>query len=193
MPATFLRHISRRTSAQDTTSARTIAPGLLPSTIGCLDSRVSKRTPPRSSDLRKICMNPLYLKSLPSKIWRDWKNERSKNCRDRFSQMRADFFNALALLHSTAENSTEKLRRMLDACIERKRGRTLAARMPRTFLHEGPATRRRREDDASRAANRPTADVSAREECCNDEDVPRISIPDEGSPADGTVCKVFLD
>lgn len=29
------------------------------------------------------------------------------------------------------------------------------------------------------------------ENCCDDQSVPRISIPDEGS-ADGTVCKVFF-
>lgn len=50
-----------------------------------------------------------------------------------------DLFDALALLHSTERGSAEELRRMLDACIERKHGpgKTLAARMPKRFLqHE---------------------------------------------------------
>lgn len=142
-----------------------------------------------------------------------------------------DFFNALALLHSTAENSAEKLRRMLDACIEKTygRGKTLSVRMPKKFLQKfelyddaSPATRisRRREYAQGRAMKREIVDDSESaslleadvaeniayrratdrkvleitlEECCNDEDVPRISIPDEGLSAEGIVCKVFLD
>ncbi|KZC08095.1 PREDICTED: integrator complex subunit 12-like [Dufourea novaeangliae] len=47
-----------------------------------------------------------------------------------------DFFNALALLHSTDDDSAEKLRKMLDAIIERKYGfdKTLMARMPQKFV-----------------------------------------------------------
>ncbi|XP_014482328.1 PREDICTED: integrator complex subunit 12-like [Dinoponera quadriceps] len=144
------------------------------------------------------------------------------------SDIDQDFFNALALLHSTAENSTEKLRRLLDTCIEKKygRGKTLAARMPKGFLQNvelrdnaTPATRtsRKREYMQGRTMKRKFVDGSetvpflevdvaennvncravdvkvfevAYEECSNDEDVPRISIPDEGLSADGTVCKI---
>ncbi|XP_011137305.1 integrator complex subunit 12-like [Harpegnathos saltator] len=137
------------------------------------------------------------------------------------SDIDKDFFNALALLHSTAENSTEELRRMLDACIERKhgRGKTLAARMPKRFLHNielhddaTSATRttmRREVAEGSGTASPFAVDLTeniasggtcravdakafevAYEECCNDEDVPRISIPDEGLSVDGAVCKI---
>ncbi|XP_076645551.1 uncharacterized protein LOC143355000 [Halictus rubicundus] len=46
-----------------------------------------------------------------------------------------DFFNALALLHSTDEDSADKLRKMLDASIEKKLGfdRTLRARVPKRY------------------------------------------------------------
>lgn len=52
------------------------------------------------------------------------------------SDIDEDLLDALALLHSTEQDSAEKLRRMLDACIKRKHGleKTLAARMPKRFL-----------------------------------------------------------
>ncbi|CAL1684271.1 unnamed protein product [Lasius platythorax] len=138
-----------------------------------------------------------------------------------------DFFNALALLHSTDENSAEKLRRMLDACIEKKYGpgKTLAARMPRRFLQntdeaiasiriskkrdyvqgrcvetmeneiwDGSEVVSLLESDVTeKITNHQTADIKVfeinYEDCCDDQNVPRISIPDEGS-ADGTVCKI---
>ncbi|TGZ48878.1 Integrator complex subunit 12 [Temnothorax longispinosus] len=52
------------------------------------------------------------------------------------SDIDEDLLDALALLHSTERDSEEKLRRMLDTCIERKHGieKTLAARMPKRFL-----------------------------------------------------------
>lgn len=146
------------------------------------------------------------------------------------SDIDKEFSNALALLHSIAENSAEKLRRMLDACIEKKhgRGKTLAVRMPRGFLQSvelhddaapttrtssrceyapGRTTRREIEKMDSpentrlpvgeNIADRRAADVEALEvafeEYRNDEDVPRISIPDEGLTADGNVCKVLLN
>lgn len=140
-----------------------------------------------------------------------------------------DLFDALALLHSTDENSAEKLRRMLDACIEKKYGRdkTLAARMPRRFLQNtddviasmriskkrdhvpGRCVKTIKDEiwDGSKVVsllgsnmtenitNHQTADINVYEvnyeDCCDDQNVPRISIPDEGS-ADGTVCKVFF-
>nr|XP_031829145.1 integrator complex subunit 12-like [Nomia melanderi] len=48
-----------------------------------------------------------------------------------------DFFNALVLLHSTDDESTDKLRKMLDVTIERKYGyeKTLRARMPQKCYH----------------------------------------------------------
>ncbi|XP_050461998.1 integrator complex subunit 12-like [Cataglyphis hispanica] len=138
-----------------------------------------------------------------------------------------DLFDALALLHSTDENSAEKLRRMLDACIEKKYGRdkTLAARMPRRFLQNtddviaSMRISKKRDHvpgrcvktikgeiwDGSKVGsllesnmtenitNHQTADIKVYEvnyeDCCDDQNVPRISIPDEGS-ADGTVCKI---
>lgn len=140
-----------------------------------------------------------------------------------------DLFNALALLHSTDENSAEKLRRMLDACIEKKYGpdKTLAARMPRRFLQntdDANASMRiskKRDcvpercvktikdeiwdgsevvsllesDMTENITNHQRADIKVYEvnyeDCCDDQNIPRISIPDEG-PADGTVCKVFF-
>lgn len=137
-----------------------------------------------------------------------------------------DFFNALALLHSTEKNSVEKLRQMLDACIEKKYGseKTLAYRMPEKFLQsiESPdnsclmqplrrhdSARKRRikkaedsdtisllevTDRTEAIANYQTADVEIYKvdyESTDDENIPRISIPDEGS-VDGTVCKVTV-
>lgn len=140
------------------------------------------------------------------------------------SDIDEDFANALALLHSTEENSAEELRRMLDACIEKKYGPNKTSRMPRRFLQSidsaaSPIRSAKRRDyarghgamkneiwddseavsllgasTAENKANRQTADVEVFEvnyECYDDEDVPRISIPDEGS-ADGIVCKVFF-
>lgn len=131
-----------------------------------------------------------------------------------------ELFDALALLHSTERGSAEKLRRMLDACIERRHGaeRTLAARMPKRFLQNvdesAPQTPKTQGRDVMKTeiwdgdpeiifffeADEPentgrTSDVRVFEveECREDEkDIPRISIPDEGF-ADGSVCKVFFD
>jgi len=52
-------------------------------------------------------------------------------------------------------------------------------------------------DETENIRNHRTPDVKMLEvdyeNCCEDEkDIPRISIPDEGS-ADGTVCKVFFN
>ncbi|XP_018341009.1 PREDICTED: uncharacterized protein LOC108747768 [Trachymyrmex septentrionalis] len=142
-----------------------------------------------------------------------------------------DFFDALALLHSTERDSVEKLRRMLDACIEKKHGleKTLAVRMPKRFLQnvdesappiytskshdhvtQGYNTIKTEiwdgnleiisfleADEAENIRNHWKSDVKVfevdYEGCCEDEeDIPRISIPDEGS-ADGTLCKVFFN
>lgn len=148
------------------------------------------------------------------------------------SDVDEDFFSALALLHSTKEGSAEQLRRMLDACIERKhgRGKTLAVRMPKRFLQnvescddsatatrtlkrlnytQGQATKDGLWDPSSDTVSLFQTDVAKNtaeiaDDVCkefvidhegyrdDDEDVPRISIPDEGS-VDGTiVCKVFI-
>lgn len=134
-----------------------------------------------------------------------------------------EFSNALALLHSTEEDSTEKLRRMLDACIEKKYGpgKTLAARMPKRFLQDNslvPSNSKRRLNMRGQGetqneiwdgcqqivslsqtgdiADRSMIDVRVLEvdyvNCYDEEDIPQISIPDEGS-TDTTVCKVFLN
>jgi len=142
------------------------------------------------------------------------------------SDIDEDFVNALALLHSTEENSTEELRRMLDTYIEKKYGssKTLAVRMPKRFLQNidstvSPMRNSKRRNYAQKCgaikneiwndtetislleaniaenkANRQMTDIEVFEinyECYDNEDVPRISIPDEGS-ADGIVCKVFF-
>ncbi|XP_076289386.1 integrator complex subunit 12 [Lasioglossum baleicum] len=55
-----------------------------------------------------------------------------------------DFFNALALLHSTDDDSADKLRKMLDASIEKKLGfdKTLRARVPkRSYRNTKPRRR----------------------------------------------------
>lgn len=147
-----------------------------------------------------------------------------KNMSDSYAN--EDLFNALALLHSTDENSAEKLRRMLDACIEKKygAGKTLAARMPRRFLQntdnantsiriskkrdyvqgrcvkmakneirDGPEVICPLGSDTRNMINHQITDIKVfnYEDCCDDQNVPTISIPDEGS-VDGTVCKVFF-
>lgn len=135
-----------------------------------------------------------------------------------------DFFDALALLHSTEQDSAEKLCWMLDACIERKHGlgKTLAVRMSKRFLQNvnesvlpmetsndritqgrsaikseiwdgDPEIISLLEADEAETIETPDVFEVDYEECCEDEkDIPRISIPDEGS-ADGTVCKVFFN
>ncbi|XP_011166312.1 integrator complex subunit 12-like [Solenopsis invicta] len=140
---------------------------------------------------------------------------------DSASDIDENFFDALALLHSTKQDSTEKLRRMLDACIERKYGpeKTLAVRMPKRFLQNESVLLMQTSNnrimqgrnaikseiwnsdleiisllEADEAENIETSDIKVfevdYEECCEDEEgIPRISIPDEGS-ADGTVCKI---
>lgn len=148
------------------------------------------------------------------------------------SDIDEDFFDALVLLHSTEQDSAEKLRRMLDTCIERRHGpgKTLVARMPKRFLQNVDESLRPMQtskkqdhvtqgrsaikteiwdpgdpeilsfleaDEAENIGNHRMPDVKVfeidYENCCEDEeDIPRISIPDEGS-ADGTVCKVFFN
>lgn len=139
------------------------------------------------------------------------------------SDIDEDFFNALALLHSTEDDSTEKLRKMLDTFIERRYGfdKTLMARMPKKFLQNTkiygksserfPETCSRKRSTASRKTgtqlifgnndNTTTEsnwkpmkiiDTTDVEDCSEKGDIPRISIPDEGS-GDGLLCKVFDD
>ncbi|XP_011698316.1 PREDICTED: integrator complex subunit 12-like isoform X2 [Wasmannia auropunctata] len=137
-----------------------------------------------------------------------------------------DFFDALALLHSTEQDSAEKLRRMLDACIERKHGheKTLVVRMSNAAQNASalPMHTSKRHDHVTQGGNAIKTEIRTGdpetislleaneaenikthrtpgvkvfeidyEDCCEDEeDIPRISIPDEGS-ADGTaVCKI---
>ncbi|XP_034181630.1 uncharacterized protein LOC117605008 isoform X2 [Osmia lignaria lignaria] len=130
------------------------------------------------------------------------------------SDIHEDFFNALALLHSTEDNSTEKLRKMLDVILERKYGfeKTLMARLPKKFLRSTKISGKseNREDVAScrtgstpqRAIDLSVANNSTDsnwgsikvfdadfEDYSEKGDIPRISIPDEGS-GDGLLCKV---
>ncbi|KAG7204936.1 hypothetical protein KM043_005325 [Ampulex compressa] len=145
---------------------------------------------------------------------------------DDASDIEEDFFSALALLHSTEDGSAEKLRKMLDASIEKKygSGKTLAVRMPKKFL-QGPKIRdkpsaveiserrnaiagEKTEVGARKPSNRENLSLLTNnvaedtskprysqilevefEDCTEIEDIPRISIPDEGS-ADGALCKI---
>ncbi|XP_076749839.1 integrator complex subunit 12 [Xylocopa sonorina] len=118
-----------------------------------------------------------------------------------------DFFNALALLHSTEDDSTEKLRKMLDTSLERRFGfdKTLMARMPKKFLQntetETSACKKSRvyeetgslspfAGDTTETSWRTMQIFNAAVEDYNEKgDIPRISIPDEGS-GDGLFCKI---
>ncbi|XP_017876949.1 integrator complex subunit 12-like [Ceratina calcarata] len=127
-----------------------------------------------------------------------------------------DFLNALALLHSTEDDSAEKLRKMLDASIERRYGfdKTLTARMPRRFLQNAKprgkpfATEKseacgKRVVASRRIGNQPLSGNNAAEsnwksmrivnadveDYSEKGEIPRISIPDEGS-GDGLLCKI---
>ncbi|XP_053988579.1 integrator complex subunit 12-like [Hylaeus volcanicus] len=137
------------------------------------------------------------------------------------SDVDRDFYNALALLHSTDDDSADRLRKMLDATIERKCGfdKTLMASMPKKFLQNTKirgktfssgkfenlhcVVSRRTGSASNKSANLTFLVDSAMEKNWNtvqileaevedyteNGDIPRISIPDEGS-GDGLVCKV---
>lgn len=135
------------------------------------------------------------------------------------SDIDEEFYNALALLHSTEDDSAEKLRKMLHTSIEKKYGfdKTLIARMPRKFLqntkicgksfaNEKSETSWRKRSNDKLSANTTSPLFSANnttesnwkpmkifdadvEDCSEKTDIPRISIPDEGS-GDGLLCKV---
>ncbi|PBC30751.1 integrator complex subunit 12-like [Apis cerana] len=135
------------------------------------------------------------------------------------SDIDEDFFNALALLHSTEDDSTEKLRKMLDTFIERRYGfdKTLMARMPKKFLQNTKIYGKSNERSETSSRKRNTAskktgsqlifgnndntmtennwkpmkiiDTTDVEDCSEKGDIPRISIPDEGS-GDGLLCKI---
>ncbi|KOC69280.1 Integrator complex subunit 12 [Habropoda laboriosa] len=133
------------------------------------------------------------------------------------SDIDEDFFNALALLHSTEDDSAEKLRKMLDTSIERKYGfdKTLMARMPKKFLQntktnsksftneKSEVSSRKRENTWRKTGNpsilpNNTAESNWKpmktfnvdvEDYGEKGDIPRISIPDEGS-GDGLLCKI---
>ncbi|KAK1138085.1 hypothetical protein K0M31_002572 [Melipona bicolor] len=130
------------------------------------------------------------------------------------SDVDEEFYNALALLHSTENDSAEKLRKMLHTSIEKKYGfdKSLIARMPKKFPQNAKicgksetSWRKKGSDKLFRyncssplfSANNTTesnwkptkisdADV---EDCSEKTDIPRISIPDEGF-GDGLLCKV---
>ncbi|CAL7949122.1 unnamed protein product [Xylocopa violacea] len=118
-----------------------------------------------------------------------------------------DFFNALALLHSTEDDSTEKLRKMLDTSLERRYGfdKTLMARMPKKFLqntktelsackegsvYEGTGSLPPFAANTTEINWKTMQIFNAAVEDYNEKgDIPRISIPDEGS-GDGLFCKI---
>ncbi|XP_068993196.1 integrator complex subunit 12 [Neodiprion pinetum] len=131
-----------------------------------------------------------------------------------------DFFTALALLHSTDEDSADKLRQMLDASIVKKHGldKSLAVRMRRDSLSlfseetckntnerdinidgsngKGHAFRR----NVKTRASSPSVEVVTAKigssmtnvlVAVDKMDIPTISIPDEGSSAgDDALCKI---
>ena len=135
------------------------------------------------------------------------------------SDIDEEFYNALALLHSTENDSAEKLRKMLHTSIEKKYGfdTTLIARMPKKFLqntkicgksfaNEKSETswRKKGNDKLSRNTTSPLFSANNTtesnwkstkvfdidvEDCSEKMDIPRISIPDEGF-GDGLLCKV---
>ncbi|CAK9832848.1 Integrator complex subunit 12 [Anthophora retusa] len=129
-----------------------------------------------------------------------------------------DFFNALALLHSTEDDSVEKLRKILDASIERRYGfdKTLMARMPKKCLQNTKTRNKSFANEKTEASSRKKTNASKKtvgnlsilqnnvaesnwklmktfnvdvEDYSEKGDIPRISIPDEGS-GDGLLCKV---
>ncbi|OAD53028.1 Integrator complex subunit 12 [Eufriesea mexicana] len=132
------------------------------------------------------------------------------------SDIEEDFFNALALLHSTEDDSAEKLRKMLDTSIEKRYGfdKTLMARMPKKFLQSTKIRGKSFANEKSETSPgkksigakktgsvllsvnntendwKPLRIFNANVEDCSEKgDIPRISIPDEGS-GDGLLCKV---
>ncbi|XP_043522759.1 integrator complex subunit 12-like [Frieseomelitta varia] len=135
------------------------------------------------------------------------------------SDIDEEFYNALALLHSTENDSAEKLRKMLHTSIEKKYGfdTTLIARMPKKFLqntkicgklfaNEKSETswRKKGNDKLSRNTTSPLFSANDTtesnwkqmkvfdidvEDCSEKMDIPRISIPDEGF-GDGLLCKI---
>lgn len=132
------------------------------------------------------------------------------------SDVDEDFHNALALLHSTDDDSTEKLRKMLDATVERKYGfdKTL---MAKKFLQNNKIRGKSFANDALEKQDdflaleggnsakklifvEDVTDDNWRsvkiyetefEDYTEKGDIPRISIPDEGS-GDGLLCKVLI-
>lgn len=110
------------------------------------------------------------------------------------------FFAALNLLHSTDVNSAEMLRKMLDDSIAKKYGpgRTLAKRINglgnmkdvtvKTRFPWNDTSRTYRKIQGSTNVGEITEFIEYDDER---EDIPTISIPDEGSSAgDGALCKV---
>lgn len=136
------------------------------------------------------------------------------------SDIDEDFSNALALLHSTENDSAEKLRKILDTSIGKRYGfdKTLMARMPWRFLQntktrgksftnermetsrkKGNATKIHATCGSPPPAANNTLEINWKsmkmfnvnvEDYNEKGDIPRISIPDEGS-GDGLLCKVF--
>lgn len=135
------------------------------------------------------------------------------------SDIDEEFYNALALLHSTENDSAEKLRKMLHTSIEKKYGfdKTLIVRMPKKFLQstkicgksfaneksetswcEKGNDKLSRNTTGSLLSANNTAESNWKpmrvldidvEDCSEKMDIPRISIPDEGF-GDGLLCKV---
>ncbi|XP_076243942.1 uncharacterized protein LOC143185092 [Calliopsis andreniformis] len=136
------------------------------------------------------------------------------------SDIDENFFIALTLLHSTEKDSTEKLRKMLDASIQKKHGfeKTLIARMPKKFLQNSKVrgksfsnenTAKRDETSQQGTVTKKCSNLSVNnvaidnwtsvkiidtenEDFAEKGDIPTISIPDEGS-GDGLLCKVCND
>ncbi|XP_012245574.1 integrator complex subunit 12-like [Bombus impatiens] len=132
-----------------------------------------------------------------------------------------DFFNALALLHSTEDDSAEKLRKMLDTSIQSRYGfdKTLMAKIPKKFLQntkirgksfansnekseiswrKGGNDKALRKTGSLLLSTNNTTEINWKpmkifdaniEDCSEKGDIPRISIPDEGS-GDGLLCKI---
>ncbi|XP_015191551.1 PREDICTED: integrator complex subunit 12-like [Polistes dominula] len=108
-----------------------------------------------------------------------------------------EFFGALALLRSNDDDSTEKLRKMLDEQIEKRygKGKTLAVRMSKEFLQKESTRCKTYSKNSLKFTSENNSEInkSKMDDDNDDElekiDIPRISIPDD-IPTDGALCKI---
>lgn len=105
-----------------------------------------------------------------------------------------DFLSALALLRSSDEDSAEKLGSMLFALMEKKtddKSDNCPAKLAGIVSQFQDGTDRSPEDCTSsgESIDLSPSEIRTIDESHEDEDIPRISIPDE-TTGDGVVCKI---